>query len=118
MNTKPTSGWIGLGILAYVIGVFTLSIYIDQSGLVKGVPIYSVHGPIENIFFSIMWLTLFIWVLILARRRERKTFEWKVLFFYAASIIGFAWFGVYFFGVQLLTFMFFRISKAWVRNVT
>jgi len=118
MKKKATSGWIGLGILSYAVGVFSFSIYVDQSGLVKNIPIYSVQSPIENIFFSVMWLTLFVWVLIQAYRNERKTLEWKALVLYAVSIIGFAWFGVYFFGVQVLALMFVRVSKAGGHNVT
>ena len=118
MNKEATSGWTGLGILVYAVGVFTLSIYIDQSGILNNAPIYSVHSPIENIFISFMWLTLFLWVLIQAYGRESKTIEWSALLIYGVSVIGFAFIGVYFFGVLLLVLILYLFNKSGVRGVT
>ncbi len=103
---SPTSWKIGLGIILYTVGIFILSIYIDQAGILEKAPIFFVHNPIENVFFSIMWASLLLSVVIQLFKEKNATYEWQGIALLFTYVIGFAWFGVYFFLVLLIVALF------------
>ena len=118
MAKNTQSILIGFSILLYAIGIFILSIYTDQTEILREAPIYSVHGPIENVFFSLMWASLLVWVLFQLYRNKEVKLEPRALVLYVMSVIGFAWVGAYFFIAQLVAMMLVSFSKLRAHNGT